>query len=131
MVMFMLLSYSQHILRIQTQTTNLLNQLVKITENKKERIYMYWGIGFWPIPRLGSELAHVAFPVSLYEQQRPLSDGRGAGGSPEPGTGPGVECRESSCPSGPSVGDPHACPMGGPDEPVRAQILGAVCGSVV
>ena len=64
-------------------------------------------------------------------KQRPLSDGRGAGGTPEPGTGPGVQCRESSSTRGQSVGDPHACPTGHPDEPARAQILGAVCGSVV
>ena len=44
--MFMLLSYSQHILRIQTQTTSLLNRLVKIKENKKEREDLYV-LGNW------------------------------------------------------------------------------------
>ena len=28
---------------------SLLTQLTKISEHKKERIYMHWGFGFWPL----------------------------------------------------------------------------------
>ena len=44
--MFMLLSRSQYILIIQTQTVSLLNQHMKITENKKERENVYV-LGIW------------------------------------------------------------------------------------
>ena len=44
--MFMLLSRSQYILSIQTQTVSLLNQHMKITENKIERENVYV-LGIW------------------------------------------------------------------------------------
>jgi hypothetical protein len=64
-------------------------------------------------------------------QQLVHSDYRVAELVEQMGTGPGVQRRESSCPCRPSIGDPHACPKGLPDEPVDTQTHRSVWGSVI
>src|SRR5438067_1467939 len=62
--MFMLLSCSQHILRIQTQTTSLLNQRMKIIENKKEREDLYV-LGNWLLAIAAITLDRVDYILLL------------------------------------------------------------------